>query len=206
MKKELILAWNKEQVLELSEISSYAAEAFLSNSHCLDQYFIPRYVAETSEDLVHPIPYFMVENSKGKILLYQRGKGVGESRLAGNHSIGFGGHVELLKDGLGINSTNEPILHNNSKLIKSAFINELNEELTFTGSYADDCYTKIIYDSTDEVGKVHLGIAGVVVVDSATINEPELIDCGWFTKQELIDMQAEGKINLENWSKILLDI
>lgn len=202
LKKELILCFNKEQALALNEIANGDAGTFLELSGQLDKYYIPRYVAETSSELIHPIPYFMVQNEKGDILLYQRGKGVGESRLAGNHSIGFGGHVELEKDGIGGYFD----LLNIAECIESAFINELNEELTFTCYKRTDYYTKIIYDSTDEVGKVHLGIAGVVVVKSATINEPELIDCGWHSKQQLIDMQATGEINLENWSKILLDM
>lgn len=202
MKKELILCFNKEQALALKDQTNNASE-FLANSDQLDQYFIPRYVAETSEDLVHPIPYFMIQNEKGEILLYQRGKGVGESRLAGNHSIGFGGHTELEKDCLYLSGDK---VVPNYDCIESAIFNELNEELTFSGESCHDYYTKIIYDSTDEVGKVHLGIAGGVVVKSATINEPELIDCGWYSKQELTAMQKSGEINLENWSKILLEL
>lgn len=200
MKKELILCFNKEQALALVEDVSWNASSFLSMSDQLDQYYIPRYMAEVSEELVHPIPYFAVVNEEGKILLYQRGKGVGESRLAGKHTIGFGGHVELWKDCLSLeyyqtNSIKDSII--------SAQTNESEEELV--AEWLEDFqHLKVIYDSTDEVGKIHLGIASFLPVKSATTNEEQLIDLGFHSKEELLQMQESGLIDLENWSLELL--
>ena len=200
MKKELILCFNKEQALALVEDVSGNASSFLSMSDQLDQYYIPRYMAEVSEELIHPIPYFAVVNEEGKILLYQRGKGVGESRLAGKHSIGFGGHVELEKDCLSdiiltIKSIKDSVI--------SAQINESEEELE--AEWIEDFHhLKVIYDSTDEVGKVHLGIASFLLVKSATTNEDQLVDMGFRSKEEIISMQESGLIDLENWSLDLL--
>ena len=199
MKKELILCFDKEQALGLAEISNNDCQTFLDLSEQLDQYFIPRYVAEKSNNLIHPIPYFAVVNEEGKILLYQRGKGVGESRLAGKHSIGFGGHVELEKDCLYEYYTTKSIKDS----VTSAQINESNEELKAEG-IVDFYPLKVIYDSTDEVGKVHLGIASFLLVKSATTNEEQLVDMGFHSKEEILDMQESGLISLENWSLELL--
>lgn len=200
MKKELILCFNKEQALALVEDVSGSASSFLSMSDQLDQYYIPRYMAEVSEDLIHPIPYFAVVNEEGKILLYQRGKGVGESRLAGKHSIGFGGHVELDKDCLSVK-------YYTTKSIKDSIIsaqtNESEEELVAEGlGYFH--HLGVIYDETDGVGKVHLGVASFLVVRSATTNEEQLVDMGFHSKEEILAMQENGEIDLENWSLELL--
>lgn len=199
-KKELILCFDKKQALELSEECGWDADNFLKQPSTIDQYYIPRYIAETSTTLIHPIPYFAVVNEEGKILLYQRGKGVGENRLAGKHSIGFGGHVELEKDCIYNYATNS---------IKDSIVlaqtNESEEELNAEWS-EDFQHLKVIYDETDEVGKVHLGITSFLVVKTATTNEPELLDMGFFSKKELNEMQEDGTIELENWSKLLLDM
>lgn len=202
MKTELILCFDKDQALGLMEISGGDAQTFLDLSGQLDKYFIPRYVAEESSTLIHPIPYFAVLNKKGKILLYQRGKGVGESRLLGSHSIGFGGHVELEKDGI----SGESGLRNIEECITSAYVNELNEELEFSGSSCNDMLSGMIYDDTNEVGKVHLGISGSIVVESATIREEELLQCGWYSAKDLLNMHKSGEITLENWSLLLLEM
>lgn len=199
MKKELILCFNKEQALALkSECLSDATE-LMARLDEIDQYFIPRYIAEDCKDLIHPIPYFAVQNTEGLILLYQRGKGVGESRLSGNHSIGFGGHVELEKDGI-----NNKYISTSEEIILNAMHNEHDEELSVTGVTRGFGLLDVIYDDSNEVGKVHLGIASKIVVDSATINEPELIDCGWFSVKELLELHHGDMINLENWSVELL--
>ena len=67
-------------------------------------------------------------------------------------------------------------------------------------------HLKVIYDSTDEVGKVHLGIASFLVVKSATTKEEQLIDLGFHSKEELLQMQGSGEIDLENWSLELLEM
>lgn len=202
MKKELILCFNKTQALALVEDVSGDASSFLNMSDQLDQYYIPRYMAEVSEELVHPIPYFAVVNEEGKILLYQRGKGVGESRLAGKHSIGFGGHVELSKDCLSVKYYTTKSIKDS---ITSAQINESEEELE--AEWIEDFHhLKVIYDSTDEVGKVHLGVASFLLVKSATTNEEQLVDMGFYSKVEIISMQESGIINLENWSLELLEM
>lgn len=197
-KKELILCFNKKQALELVEKTGNDAYMFLCQSSTIDQYFVPRYVAETSDELIHPIPYFAVINGEGNILLYQRGKGVGENRLSGKYSIGFGGHVELNKDCVDDYQACSTI-----EAISNAQTNESDEELDAEWS-EDFTPMKVIYDPSDDVGKVHLGITSSIVVKTASTKEPELLDLGFFSKADLEKMQADGRIDLENWSKMLL--
>lgn len=201
-KKELILCFNKKQALSLMKDTSGDAEEFLKHSHHLDQYFIPRYVAETSDTLVHPIPYYLVLNEKKEVLLYQRGKGVGESRLVGNYSVGIGGHVSDTE--AYIEHISGTLYSNKECIYNTAWI-EAKEELD--AEYSSDFENlDIIYDDSDEVGAVHLGVCAKIHVTYAEFKEDELIDCGFHSKDVILAMHNNGEIVLENWSLLLLDM
>lgn len=208
MKKELILALNKASVLETLEKTKNVDEFFeLLNES--SKVFIPRFIAEESDIYIHPIPYFLITNEYGEVLVYQRGKGVGESRLLGNHSVGFGGHVdlqhvvdyieycELFVDEVSI-----------LDMIETSASVELDEELC--GFLPVDVieYLGIIYDDTNEVGKVHLGVVSKYTIELKDYNglrEEELIDCGWHKPEEILKKNGK-EFNLENWSEIALKL
>ena len=207
MKKELILAFNRKAVLEMLEDIKHLPNKeqpneFLSKWDIVNNVFIPRCIAETSSEYIHPIPYFLIENQNGEVLVYQRGKGVGESRLLGNHSVGFGGHVDLQ------HSIEQQVDLGNTVLILtvSKYV-ELEEEI----SGDNFCYKEwfkdlgVIYDSSNEVGKVHLGFVSVVRYlqkdgSELTLNEDELINCGWYNPEDILEKHEQGGFNLENWS------
>lgn len=209
MKKELILALNKASVLETLEKTKNVDEFFeLLNES--SKVFIPRFIAEESDIYIHPIPYFLITNEYGEVLVYQRGKGVGESRLLGNHSVGFGGHVdlqhvvdyieycELFVDEVSI-----------LDMIETSASVELDEELW--GFLPEDPvseYLGIIYDDTNEVGNVHLGVVSKYTIELKDYNglrEEELIDCGWHKPEEILKNNGK-EFNLENWSEIALKL
>ena len=61
---------------------------------CDEGYFLPRGDCETDPTFKQIIPYVIVYfQATGQILTYRRGPEVGETRLAGNRSLGFGGHI-----------------------------------------------------------------------------------------------------------------
>jgi predicted NUDIX family phosphoesterase len=152
------------------------------------------------------LPYLIISTQgiDGKIryITYQRGKGVGEARLAGNYSIGFGGHVDLAD----IRFKNS-VIHLDETLIHAAE-REVLEELKFLNSPTKTTIHctpfHIIMDNSNAVGEVHLGLVFEMKIAPETIvesNEEELILVGAKTKEELLS----SGIALENWTKIYLD-
>lgn len=126
---------------------------------------------------------------------YRRGKGIGENRLLGKHSIGIGGHID--KDDRVNKATGEIDLL--ATLIVAAH-REKTEELN--GPTTDPTFVGILIDDSDEVGRVHLGIVMEAEPTDATTayacNEPELESLGFLLPDDL------AKLDFENWSKILL--
>lgn len=135
-----------------------------------------------------------------KFIAYRRGKGVGESRLQGNVSIGFGGHIDLVD-----------VVHENSVInlratITQAAMRELSEEVIF-GNLADDTpmyEVGLIIDDSNDVGKVHIGFVMNVQLPpagTAVCREEELETLQPMTAAELL----ESGLPLENWTRIALE-
>ena len=164
---------------------------------------------ETMEDYMHLIPYITLVNVQtGEVFVYSRGKGGGESRLHGNCSIGLGGHME------------DPVTATYSiqDAIVDTIAKELEEEVGLPNtperkdlyrSKLDTNNFNIILDTTNDVGKVHLGIAMFVVVDPKELGAVEqgVIERGqWMSIQDLIESHEAKTITLENWSVIVLGV
>jgi predicted NUDIX family phosphoesterase len=128
--------------------------------------FIPREQAEKNFNYVQIIPYMIFESHKD-VFSYQRTKLQGEDRLHGKYSLGIGGHIN----------------DNDAYIPYNAFFNGLNrelyEELGVTVNdvngwdptlYKFNCLLQnmpiqiratiegFIYDPSNEVGKVHMGV------------------------------------------------
>lgn len=164
------------------------------------------------------LPYIVLKDSNDRIFAYQRGKGVGESRLAGEKSIGFGGHVDLLDLSFDANS----VVNIHQTFIRG-MIREITEELCFLDNRGIPVYGEalmsvasfgilgLINDETNNVGRDHLGIAvGIEVPEGFTVRvvDQELVELGWVDAGQIVDesMDSEHAIGeFENWSKILLE-
>jgi predicted NUDIX family phosphoesterase len=167
---------------------------------CADHaYFTERAAAETNEDQKQIIPYVVIRRGN-TILAYLRSKKSGEVRLHNKWSIGIGGHINPQDDDrtLGINM-----------ILSKAVTRELLEELEWGDTYNQTINNTeefgIIYDDSDPVGRVHLGYVLIVDIPEAETEYPQpredtIADCQWFTVQE-----ASKLINLEGWSKIVLE-
>lgn len=170
---------------------------------------------ETNEEYAQLLPYISLyttgPDGKTKVFAYQRGKGVGESRLAGNYSVGVGGHVDI-----GDVRFRKNIIDFEGTLADS-WERELDEEISFTekGGERNDVYSimrlwgikarfiGIINDNSDAVGRVHYGaLFSMEIPHSLTPRciEPELVTLGVVSPHELKGLP------LENWSKIVLDV
>jgi len=173
---------------------------------------------EASRTELHFIPYGTVskwpgEGNKKSTLSYKRpDQNNGEVRLSGKRSVGFAGHV----DSIDYVRSPKGVIYAYQTL-RASFIREVDEELRFyhpgLGKFvtiADDpeyfCVEArgFIYDTTDDVGKTHLGVYFDVevqpVLEVTSGEEDAIEDVKWQTGFELDDT-----IDVyENWSQFII--
>lgn len=97
-------------------------------------------------------------------LAYQRSKKVGDERLKGKLSVGFGGHIERCDADSNKGSLSET-LHNGA-------VRELQEELSLTVSSDKLMPFGMIYTPEDPVGRAHLGMVSTMIWDRPLEKEP----------------------------------
>lgn len=162
---------------------------------------------ETMESFVHFVTYAVLRDPSTKeIFYYQRGKKGTEARLHGDYSVGVGGHVEKFGP-----------IEDITTLIARTFQQELKEEVSLELSdqelealilkiKGDSPGAFLIYDDSNPVGKVHLGVSIIIDVDKARIGDLEdgtLLNHGWI-KPRTMFLEHEAKtVNLENWSMFM---
>lgn len=162
-----------------------------------------REALESDESVRQFLPYTVLgkeENGEAKVFVYRRGKGVGESRLSGNVSIGIGGHIDLV-DVVHENSVINPI-----GTILQSMSRELAEEIVLENAGSDLRLGSmgVLLDNSNAVGRVHVGLvilASLPPEADAACREEELETLGFMTPQELLD----SGLPLENWTKILCE-
>ena len=136
------------------------------------------------------LPYIAITDGQGKYLSYSR-NGT-ETRLHGSRSIGIGGHVDITD----INE-NLDIL----ELIYTATQRELKEEILWQDydDYLAVDFDKLIVDTSNAVGSVHVGLFATLVYPNAK-PQAELHDAQWLTLDELKSNIDE----YESWSQIII--
>lgn len=180
-----------------------------------------RNLLEKDEDIVQLIPYVAIRDTNkpdNHYFVYQREKGVGEERLLGKTSIGFGGHVEVSdcfrykvtigNDDGTLDESGPTIAINNGEDLRQVLMNaaqrELDEEVYHNiNMEARECgeIKHIIYSLADKVSAVHLGIIYIVDGRDIVSLEPELKLLGSMTKEEIAQLP-----NNEEWTKQLLEV
>lgn len=163
--------------------------------------YIDRELAETNEAYLQIIPYILVKRGP-EIFTYRRLKGSGETRLHGKYSVGIGGHVDLEVGNQSISSSADVI-------VESAAYRELFEELDIeeTSQILELKYEdKLVYDPSNDVGRVHLGVVYSCDVGGRTVEvgEPDKIE-GQF--RNINDLQKAILIcpeEFEAWTQIVL--
>lgn len=181
--------------------------------------FIPRVDCETDFDYLQLLPYAVVMTHDGRIVGYNRPtKGGGEVRLAGNFSIGFGGHVEL---GDAMACRDYPDLPN--LIVDAALARELEEEINLRSEgelsrwvCPPSCvvlnqeaqFLGIIRSQDSAVDRVHLGLVYLVRCNTkgmpnliATTPEPNQV----INPRLLTLEQARAEANPESWTAKILN-
>jgi predicted NUDIX family phosphoesterase len=159
--------------------------------------YLDRDYAETNPDFLQIIPYVVVTRGNDQIFTYTRLKKGAEARLHNNRSIGIGGHVEK-----------NPNLCLSDNAVETAVI-ELNEELDIEDSSTLQVEETgiTIFDPTNDVGRVHLGLVFTCDVGdrNVTVRETEKIAGDFYTIAQLQDMYNNNEdAAFENWTKIVL--
>lgn len=175
----------------------------LSLVHPNDFHFLNRHVVDNKEInefkeigylLPQILPYITVTDGNGKYLSYSR-NGT-ETRLHGSLSLGVGGHVDFDDFITGQNGQ-----QNIYSLIQQSCIRELAEEISLNKAEAPALkLDRVIVDTTNAVGKVHLGFYSLVTYPNA-IPQEELFDARWLT----LDQLSADIDRYENWSKIVIN-
>lgn len=155
--------------------------------------FQPRGQMETDPSFKQLIPYVLLEwtdeDGTTSLFTYTRGGGGGEARLHAKRSIGIGGHIsrEDAADGA------DPY--------SSGMQREIEEEVILGSGY-QEFRDGLIYDPSNEVGQVHLGVVHRFILEGPDVssNEPDLAEGGFVSVCQLI----EEMDRLETWSQLAL--
>lgn len=203
-----ILCLLKKDFLELEDKSVDNILNLLDKSY----YWVEREHAETDESYLQIIPYLIIEKQNNfgeedsEFFMYQRLKKGKEARLHDNYSLGVGGHIDWDKDGVTLYN----LVPSRDVVFMSAK-DELNEEVNLLGTAQnfsalqpdDVLWLDHIYDDSNAVGRVHLGLVGIVTIygndkTRIEVKEKEKLSGGLVAPKEI----EQKKDKLENWSKI----
>ena len=159
--------------------------------------YMKRGLAEEDINFKQPLPYGILVSPDNKVFMYKRGwktSQVGEKRLYDKVSFWVGWHVE--ED---VKNTQNPL--------KETLLREIEEEV---GIKPDDI-EKIelvwyINDDTNDVWKVHFGLAYVVKLKTkdVKIDKWELAHWEFINIQDIPKILSNPQFDVEPWSKIFL--
>ncbi len=158
--------------------------------------FMSRSVAEADPAFKQLIPYVIMSH-QGKYLSYIRGKRAGESRLVAKRSIGIGGHINPLDE--------MPLF--TAKSYEPTYLNaverEVAEEVTVEAAHTDKIVA-LLNDDSNEVGRVHLGVVHLWILNSDRVTRKEqmITRMTFMTPGELLEV----KDSLETWSQLCLPL
>lgn len=145
--------------------------------------FMPRPEAEQDPTHRQIIPYVAVVRGDEVFATTRLNKG-GEARLHGMLSLGVGGHMnEIDREG-------DWLMH--------ALRREVDEEIALD-DFGELTLRGIINDTTNEVGRVHLGVFFTLkTTGSAAVRETEKLEGGFIKLAALSDLSDR----MEGWSQI----
>jgi len=162
--------------------------------------WLQRDFAENDEDFLQIIPYILitrtVEFYGTQYFCYKRKKAGTEERLHNNYSLGVGGHVDW--------NDWDPTLSLWDAVEAGAW-RELAEEVRLDSvptleRFSTNLTTDLIYDSSNAVGRVHLGIPYICNSSNVLVKEIDKLEGLFMTLEEIKTIEDR----LEGWSKTLL--
>jgi len=152
--------------------------------------FLDRSACENDFSYKQIIPYIIIKHGED-YLVFKRLNKQNEARLHGMLSIGAGGHINENEaaDGCG-------------DIIIGGMLRELNEEVTVSYLKGPK-FCGIINNNSNDVGRVHLGLAFMLETESAyfNVNEPEKMEAEWVSQKNLTEYLGE----MEIWSIIIIN-
>lgn len=159
--------------------------------------YVARERAERDPDWLQLIPYCVVlRPDRREVFRYQRGVAGGEGRLHGKHSVGVGGHVEP-QDGGGPAGRAAYL---------AGYRRELAEELGLSDDELRTLYSPvraIVWDPSDDVGRVHLGLVHLLHLGPGTAlrpTDPALVGGRFQDVYGLLDDPGPW----ERWSELVI--
>lgn len=160
--------------------------------------YMERSLAEVDTNYLQIIPYTVVKKGKS-VFAYTRLKKGAEQRLHSKMSVGVGGHVDK---GESYRSPWETTV--------LTVIDELYQELNIeaTTEFLSPNYSNLlIYDPSNDVGKVHLGLLYTVDVDNreVSVKETEKLEGRFYTIEELKKLYEDNDQIFETWTAITLN-
>lgn len=177
-----------------SQVTGFIPNAFWQSPTRL----VDREICEKDESTLQIIPYLTLFDPLAKrYFVYSRGIGSGEQRLMGALSIGLGGHVdETPRHDLTL-----------AEWLEIEGKRELAEEagIHLSGGQSLNLHSLII-NRDDPVGRVHIGVSGVIHVAPEAVKEmePGIVEKGqWLTLEELGQPHTFNR--LERWSQLLVE-
>jgi predicted NUDIX family phosphoesterase len=185
------------EIQRIGEIEGFEADVdrFLQPILDSDQLsFRPRSEMETDPSFKQLIPYVLLEWTDGAgdvhLFAYTRGGGSGESRLHAKRSVGIGGHISR-EDAAGGSDPYSTGMHR-----------ELSEEVILDTDYRE-ARVGLIYDPSNDVGKVHLGVVHRFTLEEprVTSNESDLAEGGFVSVASL----RKEIDRLETWSQLAIE-
>lgn len=193
---EQVLVFPEEVFHEIGFFTGISREGakYLENTILLNSLrYMSRPEAEVNPKFKQLIPYTIITSDAlpNTFFVYKRTKKSGESRLHDKYSIGVGGHINPC-DG-------EP-----SSAYHAAFLRELQEEISLSGSYTEEV-RGVIYDDSNDVGKVHFGV--IHFLNMSKEGELKFTDPAvdpqnsWFWKKEYLYQNLNS---FETWSQLVI--
>jgi len=149
--------------------------------------FHSRSKMETDPTYKQIIPYLIFTHDN-KFFLMQRKSDASESRLRNKLTLGIGGHIR------------EEDMSENS-LIAWA-MREFHEEVNYAGNITVKPLG-IINDDSNDVGKVHIGFAFLMIGDSPEISVKSELKSGALVSYD--DCLAQKEC-MESWSQFVMDV
>ncbi len=157
-------------------------------------FFMDRKEAENNPAFKQLIPYVVLQKGNSTFR-YQRTNKGNENRLHNKWSVGVGGHINPCD----IHADNEEFMY------ETGFYRELAEEtgLLFKSDICKKTIRALLYDNSDNVGRVHFGVVHVVDIGDKEINlEKDKLTNGEFV--HIMTHRLEVA-KYENWSKLVID-
>ena len=192
------------KLIHLSSDSHYGEQTSIKRFLDLETYLLDRPECETNEKYLQVLPYVTLRDTMQRemVYCYQRPVKGTESRLHGDYSIGYGGHIEE-------SPTEDKSF---AQVIIDCVQRELEEEVGLKVTYEqvlNSFRTAILFhDTSNPVGKVHLCLSLTLFVNKdafGKVEESEVLKHELCHYSNLISRVKKGEINVESWTRILLN-